>query len=82
MMTIMLDLCFQSLLVVKNLKRHKNAIQLTFEYHVKVVIPLSMVCFDKLNPIANAFDITTIDVVGMDLDENMFGVRVSIKESL
>jgi hypothetical protein len=59
-----------------------NAIQLTFEYHVKVVIPLPMVCFDKLNPIAKAFDITTIHVVGPDLEENMFGVRVSIKESL
>ncbi len=71
MMIIMLDLCFKSLLIVKNLMRHENAIQLTFEYHVKVVIPLSMVCFDKLNPITNAFDITTIDVVRPDLEENM-----------
>jgi hypothetical protein len=62
--------------------RHGNAIQLTFEYHVEVVIPPSMVCFDKLNRIANAFDITTIDVVGSNFEENMFGVRVSIKESL
>jgi hypothetical protein len=56
--------------------------QLTFEYHVKVVIPLSIVCFDKLNPIANAFDVTTIDVIGPNLEENMFVVKVSIKESL
>jgi hypothetical protein len=49
---------------VKNLMRHMNAIQLTFEYYVKVVIHLSMVCFHKSNLIANAFDITTIDVVG------------------
>jgi len=62
--------------------RHGNAIQLTFEYHVEVVIPLSMVCSDKLNLIANAFDITTIDVARSNLEENMFGVRVSIKESL
>jgi hypothetical protein len=62
--------------------KHENAIQLTFEYHVEVVIPLSMVCFDKLNLIANAFDITTIGVVGLDLEENIFGARVSIKESL
>jgi len=62
--------------------KHENAIQLTFEYHVEVVIPLSMVCFDKLNLIANAFDITPIGVVGLDLEENIFGVRVSIKESL
>lgn len=81
-MTIMLDLCFKSLLIVKNLMKHENAIQLTFEYHVEVVIPLSMVCFDKLNLIANAFDITPIGVVGLDLEENIFGVRVSIKESL
>jgi hypothetical protein len=40
-----------------------------------------MVCFDQLNPVVNAFVIATIDVVGLELKENMFGVGVSIEES-
>ncbi len=38
-----------------------------------------MMCFDQLNPSANA-SITTIDVVGLDLEENMFDVGDLIEE--
>jgi hypothetical protein len=48
-MGIMLDLCFKSPHVMKNLVGHGNAIWLASKYDVRVVIPLLMVCFDLLN---------------------------------
>ncbi len=36
-------------------------------------------CFDQLNPTANA-SIAIVDVVRLDLEENMFDVRASIEE--
>jgi len=58
-----------------------NAIRLAFEYDVKVVVPLLMVCFDQLNPIVGTSTIATIDVVGPKLEKHMFGVEASIVES-
>ncbi len=46
----MLDLQFKSLPIVKNLVGHGNVIQLAFEYDLKAIIPLLMVCFETLNP--------------------------------
>ncbi len=50
------------------------------KYDVKVVVSLLMVCFDKVNLVANTYTIATIDVVGLELKENMFGVG-AIEES-
>jgi len=46
-----------------------------------VVVPLLMVCFDQLNPIANTSAIAVVDVVEPKLEENMFGVGASSEES-
>jgi hypothetical protein len=43
MMAIMLVPHFQALCVVENLVKHGGAILLTFDYDIKVVIPLLMV---------------------------------------
>jgi hypothetical protein len=51
----MLDPLFKALRIVENLVGCRNAIQLTFEYDVKVV-PFLMVCFDWLNPIRSKHD--------------------------
>jgi hypothetical protein len=40
-----------------------------------------MVCFDWLNLVVGTSVIATIDVVGPQFEENMFGVGVSIEES-
>ncbi len=40
-----------------------------------------MMCFDQANPTTNAYVVTTIDVVGLNLEKNMFGVSASIEES-
>jgi len=45
-----------------------------------VIVPLLMVCFDQLNLVAITSTIATIDVVGLELEENMFGVG-AIEES-
>jgi hypothetical protein len=37
-----------------------------------------MMCFDQLNPTTNA-SIAIVDVVGLDLEENMFDVGASIE---
>jgi hypothetical protein len=41
-----------------------------------------MVSFDWLNPTTTNTHITTIEVFGEDLEENMFGVGTTIEESL
>lgn len=48
----------------------------------KFPFPLLMVSFDWLNPTTTNTHITTIDVFGEDLEENMFGVETTIEESL
>ncbi len=82
MMAIMLDPHFKSFRIVENLLGCGNAIQLVTEYDVSIVIPLLMVCFEQLNPIAiNALVVVVVDVVGEEFEENMFGVGASIEES-
>jgi len=81
MLAIMLDPCFKALHLEENLVGHGDAIRLAFEYDVKVVVPLLMVCFDKLNPIANTSIVVVFDVAGPKLEENMFGVGASIGKS-
>jgi hypothetical protein len=54
---------------------------LASEYDVKVVVPLLMVCFDRLNLVASTFAIATIYVARLELEENLFGVGASIEES-
>jgi hypothetical protein len=83
MMAIMLDPHFKSLHIVEDLLGHGNAIQLATKYDAKFVILLLMVYFERMNPIVvNAYIVTTtIDVVGEEFEENMFGVEASIEES-
>jgi hypothetical protein len=80
-MAIMLDPCFKALHIVENLVGCGNAIQLASEYDVKVVIPLLMVCFGRLNLVVGISAIAAIDVVRLELEKNMFGVGASIEES-
>jgi hypothetical protein len=54
---------------------------LAFEYDVKVVVPLLMVCFDKLNLVVGTSAIATIYVARSELEENLFGVEALIEES-
>ncbi len=75
MMAIMLDSHFKALWIVQNLVGYVNGIWLTFEYDVKVVVPLLMVCFDRLNPIATTWCCKTRTW------ENMFSVQASIEKS-
>jgi hypothetical protein len=83
MMAIMLDPHFKSLHIVDDLLGHGNAIRLAIEYDAKIVIPLLMVCFEWLNPIAiSASTVATIvNVVVEEFEENMFGAEASIEES-
>ncbi len=46
---------------------------MAYEYDVKVVISLLMVCFDWLNPITNASTTIAFDVTRPNFEENMFG---------
>ncbi len=77
----MLDPCFKALCIVENLVGRRNAFQLAYEYDVKVVVPLLMVCFDLLNADVGTSTIATIDVIRPKFEENMFGVWASIEES-
>ncbi len=54
---------------------------MAFEYDVKVVVPLLMVCFDKLNLVVGTSAIATIYVARSELEENLFGVEALIEES-
>jgi hypothetical protein len=81
MMAIMLDPRFKALRIMANLVGRANAIRLVFEYDVKVVVPLLMVCFDRLNHVARTTSIVTIDATGPELEDNMFRVGASIEES-
>jgi hypothetical protein len=48
MMAITLDLYFKLLCVVKNLVGGGSTIQMKSKYDIKIVIPLLMVCINKL----------------------------------
>jgi hypothetical protein len=54
---------------------------LAFEYDVKVIVPLLMVCFDWLNHVTSTASIIVIDATGPKVEENMFMVGASIEES-
>ncbi len=56
---------------------------MAIEYDAKIVIPLLMVCFEWLNPIAiSASTVATIvNVVVEEFEENMFGAEASIEKS-
>ncbi len=80
-MAIMLDPSFNTLQIVKSLVGQGNVIQLAFEYDAcKVVSSFLIMCFERLNLNTIAYA-TTIDDVGLELEENMFGVGASIEES-
>jgi len=78
MLVIMLDLWFKSLQVVENLVGRGNAIWLIYEFDLKAMIPLLMVCFETLNPIAKVCTSTSHH----DLEEkgNMFKAGASFEE--
>ncbi len=46
-----------------------------------MVVPLLMVCFDKLNLVVGTSAIATIYVARSELEENLFGVEALIEES-
>ncbi len=50
MLTLMLDLRFKSLDVVKTFVRHEKMIQMVVEYDYKTLLPLLVVTFRFLNP--------------------------------
>jgi hypothetical protein len=54
MLAIMLDPRFKFLWIVDNYVGCGEAICLASKYDVKIVIPLLMTCFDKLNPTSKA----------------------------
>ncbi len=58
----MLDPHFKFLQVVENYKGHGEAIRFVAKYDAKVVIPLLMICFDRLNPISQTC-VVAIDVL-------------------
>jgi hypothetical protein len=60
MVAIMLDFRFKYLRIVENYVSHGGSIFcLAFEYDAKVVIPLLMGCFDRLNHVSQACVATT-----------------------
>jgi hypothetical protein len=58
---MMLDSQFESLRVVKNLVGCGNAIWLAPKYDLKVVIPLSMFCFETFNSTIESCKSTNYD---------------------
>jgi len=71
MMAIMLDPCFKSLHIVKKLVGCGNVIWLAFEYDVKVVVFVLMVCFDRLNPITIASIVATFNLVKSKFEKKL-----------
>jgi hypothetical protein len=77
MLVIMLDLQFKLLQVMENLVGCGNAIWLVSKYDLKAMIPLLMICFETLNPIAKTCTSTIHD----DLEKvNMFKVWASFEK--
>lgn len=72
MMVIMLVPHFQALCFVENLVEHGDVILLTFDYDVKVVIPLLMVWYDQLKPIDNASNVVIVDATKLDLEKKVW----------
>jgi len=65
----------------QNLMGHGDAIQLSYEYNLKYVIPFLMTRFESLNLITKTC--TSINTHGDELeyDNNMFGVGTSFEQS-
>jgi hypothetical protein len=74
----MLDPCFKALCIVKNLVGCGNVVRLASEYDAKIVILLLTMCFEWFNPNIIAIA-TTKDDVGLEFEENMFGVGLQLK---
>jgi len=73
---MMLEPCFKSL-------SHCVIIHLASKYDAKVMIPLLMACFDRLNPTSQACTtITNVPNFQFEKEKgNMFGVGTSMEES-
>jgi len=81
MIAIMLDPWFKHLCVVENYVGWGNTICLAFEYDVKGVIPLLMVCFHQLNLIVQECSINGPSEELNEEDNNIFGVGTFIEKS-
>ncbi len=57
-----------------------EAIQLAFEYDLKVIIPLLMTCFATLNPIIECWTFVNHNDE-LENEGNVFGVGASFKKS-
>jgi hypothetical protein len=53
---------------VENYERHWEAICFAFEYDVKIVITLLMICFDQLNPISQTC-VVAINVLAFQFEK-------------
>jgi hypothetical protein len=76
MLAMMLEPCFKSL-------NHCVIICLASKYDAKIMIPLLMARFDRLNPTSQACT-TIINVPNFQFEkkkDNMFGVGTSMEES-
>jgi hypothetical protein len=71
---------FKSFQVVENLVGCGEAIQLTFEYDLKAIIPLLMTCFATLNPIIECWTFVSHSDE-LENEGNVFGVGASFKKS-
>jgi hypothetical protein len=80
MLATMLNPRFKSFQVVKNLVGCGEAIQLAFEYDLKVVIPLLMTYFATLNIIIECWTFVNHSDK-LKNEGNVFGVGASFKES-
>ncbi len=80
MLATMLNPRFKSFQIVKNLVGCGEAIQLAFEYDLKVVIPLLMTYFATLNIIIECWTFVNHSDK-LKNEGNVFGVGASFKES-
>ncbi len=67
MLTLMLDMCFKSLNVVKVFVEWANKIQIVVEYISKTLLPLLVLVFHFLNPTSNGM------IVATSVDDSIFG---------
>jgi len=65
---------------VENYVGWGNTIHLAFEYDVKAVIPLIMICFHQLNPIVQECNVDGLSEEFNEEDNNLYGVGASIEE--
>jgi len=77
MLTLMLDLCFKSLDVVKVFIGQAKVIQIVVEYDNKTILPLLVVAFHFLNPTNDGL----VQAVPID-DDSIFRVMTSNETTL